>query len=337
MGTVKAVCISEARGTQKTNVTSAQVQVGWGICGDAHGGDWHRQVSLLSYEKVEQFNQLGAEVLPGAFGENLIVEGFDFRSLPVGTKLRCNEVLLEMTQIGKECHSHCQIYHKMGDCIMPREGVFAKVLHGGAISVGDQMGIVSEGAEGVEGAEGTDAPDESGVAQVVFHAAIVTLSDTGAAGKRKDQSGQTAREMLEAAGYDIAEYVVLPDNRPEIEETLTRLADEDRIDLILTTGGTGFSPRDVTPEATLAVAERVAPGIAEAIRHHSLQITQRAMLSRGVSVIRGKTLIINLPGSLKAVKESLEYILPELDHGLQILLGLTRECAGSISSSEAGR
>lgn len=140
-GKVIAVCISEKRGTQKKNIGKALFRKNWGIENDAHAGDWHRQVSLLSYDKIQAFRAKGAEVEDGAFGENLVVEGIDFRSLPVGTLLECNGVLLEMTQIGKECHSHCQIYQKMGECIMPTEGVFARVLTGGTISVGDQMEV----------------------------------------------------------------------------------------------------------------------------------------------------------------------------------------------------
>ena len=119
MGVVKAVCISERRGIEKKNVGSAEFAEGFGIRGDAHGGNWHRQVSLLSAERIEAFNRKGADVVYGAFGENLVVEGFDFRSLPAGTTFRCNDVVLEMTQIGKECHTHCRIYQKMGECIMP--------------------------------------------------------------------------------------------------------------------------------------------------------------------------------------------------------------------------
>lgn len=141
MGKVIAVCISEKRGTQKKNVGTARFIENWGIENDAHAGDWHRQVSLLSHDKVEAFRARGAQVDDGAFGENLVVEGIDFRNLPVGTILDCNGVVLEMTQIGKECHSHCQIYQKMGECIMPTEGVFAKVLIGGQISVGDCLEI----------------------------------------------------------------------------------------------------------------------------------------------------------------------------------------------------
>ena len=144
MGKVKAICISEVRGVQKHCVDSARFAETWGIEGDAHGGNWHRQVSLLSAEKIEAFRQKGANVAYGDFGENLVVSGFDFKNLPVGTKFRCNDVLLEMTQIGKQCHAHCEIYKVMGDCIMPREGVFARVLHGGTISVGDTLSIVEE-------------------------------------------------------------------------------------------------------------------------------------------------------------------------------------------------
>lgn len=161
----------------------------------------------------------------------------------------------------------------------------------------------------------------------MFTVGIVTLSDKGAAGNREDLSGVKIKEMLPDDLYQVLSYRILPDEQKEIEQELVRLSDELHCDLVLTTGGTGFSTRDVTPEATMQVAERNAPGIAEAIRAYSMTITRRAMLSRGVSVIRGKTLIINLPGSPKAVEESLVYILDTLTHGLNILLGREGECA----------
>lgn len=142
MGTVIAICISQKRGTQKENISKATFIENFGIENDAHAENWHRQVSLLSYDKIKAFNEKGAEVTDGAFGENVVVEGIDFSSLPVGTRLQCNNVVLEITQIGKECHHHCQIYAKMGDCIMPREGVFAKVIQGGEMKKGDEMTIV---------------------------------------------------------------------------------------------------------------------------------------------------------------------------------------------------
>ena len=141
MGKVLAVCISEKKGTQKKNVGSAVFVEDWGLEGDAHAGKWHRQVSLLSGEKIDAFRAKGAEVEDGAFGENLVVEGIDFAKLPVGTRFRCGEVVLELTQIGKECHNGCAIFQKMGECIMPREGVFTRVLKGGKVSVGDEMTV----------------------------------------------------------------------------------------------------------------------------------------------------------------------------------------------------
>ena len=138
-GVIRGICISPRRGTAKYPVETAKIVPDWGIEEDAHGGKWHRQISLLALEKIEAFREKGADVDFGAFGENLIVEGYDFKNLPVGTRFRCGKVLLEMTQIGKECHSHCQIYQRMGECIMPHEGVFAVVLEGGTIHVGDEL------------------------------------------------------------------------------------------------------------------------------------------------------------------------------------------------------
>lgn len=309
MGTVLAVCTSAEKGVQKRDVHSAHFTPDWGIDGDAHAGKWHRQVSLLSADKIEAFRAKGAEVVYGDFGENLVVSGFDFRSLPVGTLLRCGEVLLEMTQIGKECHSHCAIYKTMGDCIMPREGVFARVLEGGTITVGDEMSIVER------------------TSPLPYQAAVITLSDKGAAGEREDKSGPAIVGELESRGYEVVEKLLLADGTGPLKAQLIRLCDQRQLDLILTTGGTGFTPRDQTPEATLAVADRTAPGIAEAIRAESMKYTKRAMFSRGVSVIRGKTLIINLPGSPKAVRESMEVFLEELPHALDMLRNTVHDCA----------
>lgn len=309
MGKVIAVCTSDRRGIQKQDVNSGYFAADWGIDGDAHAGHWHRQVSLLSADKIEAFNQKGAGVVPGAFGENLVVEGFDFRALPVGTLLRCGKVLLEMTQIGKECHSHCEIYKKMGDCIMPREGVFARVLEPGTITVGDEMTIE---------ARTTPRP---------WQAAVITLSDKGARGEREDKSGPAIAERLKAAGYDVVEQLLLADDPNALKAQLIRLCDQRQLDLILTTGGTGFSPRDNTPEATLAVATRQVPGIAEAIRAESMKFTKHAMLSRAVSVIRGKTLIINLPGSPKACMESMDVFLDTIPHAMGLLRNEVQDCA----------
>ena len=309
MGIVTAICISEQRGTRKEPVRSARFEPEYGILGDAHAGNWHRQVSLIQKEKVDAFRKNGADVTSGAFGENLVVSGIDFRALPVGTLLRCGEVLLEITQIGKECHTHCAIYEQTGDCIMPREGVFARVLQGGTVTVGDEMYT------------------ERRRSPMPWRAAVITLSDRSAAGRRRDSSGPAVAERLEESGYEVIEQLLLPDDRTKLEQELIRLCDQRQPDLILTTGGTGFSARDITPEATLAVADRNVPGIAEAIRAESMQITKRAMLSRAVSVIRGRTLIINLPGSPKACIESMDVFLETIPHGLELLRGTVHDCA----------
>ena len=172
-----------------------------------------------------------------------------------------------------------------------------------------------------------DAKERNGSEEKSFKAAVITVSDKGARGERVDESGPAAKEMLEEAGYEVVETLIIPDEPEELKTELIRLADEVRADLVVTSGGTGFSMRDQTPEATLAVADRLAPGIAEAIRYQSMAVTNRTMLSRGVSVIRRQTVIVNLPGSPKAVRESLGYILDSLDHGIRILRGSASECA----------
>ena len=144
MGTIHAICISEEKGTAKREIPQAELVEDWGLRGDAHAGRWHRQVSLLGLEQIEAFRARGADVAFGAFGENLVVEGFDLKTLPVGTRLRAGDVLLEVTQIGKQCHSRCEIYKTMGDCIMPREGIFARVLRGGSLRAGDAIAVCPE-------------------------------------------------------------------------------------------------------------------------------------------------------------------------------------------------
>ena len=310
MGIIRGICISKDRGTQKELISEANFVADYGIENDAHAGKWHRQVSLLSYETIEQFKKKGAKVSPGAFGENLIIEGYNLKNVQVGTRFRIGDVLLEVTQLGKECHNHCAIYNQVGDCIMPREGIFAIVLEGGLVKIGDEIECILADPE---------RP---------LTAAVITLSDKGFRGEREDKSGPLLKEMLVAAGFAVIEQIILPDEKELLMQNLIRLSDSRQVNLIMTTGGTGFSERDITPEATMAVMTRNAPGIAEAIRAGSLQITKRAMLSRGASVIRNNTLIVNLPGSPKAVKESLEFIVDQLEHGIKILNGRDGECAG---------
>ncbi|MCR4908893.1 MAG: MOSC domain-containing protein [Lachnospiraceae bacterium] len=309
-GKLVAVCLSAERGTGKKPVQSAELKEGYGIVGDAHAGSWHRQISLLPSEEAEAFKKKGAKVSFGDFGENLVTAGIDWKSIAVGSLVEIGNALLEISQLGKNCHSHCKIYEAVGECIMPREGVFAEVLKGGIIRPGDEICVLPP------------EPDRP------FRAGIITLSDSCAAGEREDESGPLMKEMLEAAGYRVIEALLLPDGREELERELIRLSDRRRADVVFTSGGTGFSERDLTPEATLQVSDREAPGIGEALRAFSMNITKNAMFSRQSAGIRGSTLIINLPGSPKAVKEELEFLLPALPHALKILRGETPDKSG---------
>ena len=161
----------------------------------------------------------------------------------------------------------------------------------------------------------------------MYQAAVLTVSDRSAQGQRPDTAGPLVARLLEEAGYEVVLTAIVPDEQPQIEDFLRDTADRQLVQLLVTTGGTGFSPRDVTPEATLAVCERMTPGMPEAMRYASMQVTNRAMLSRAQAGIRGGTLIVNLPGSPKAARENLEAVLPALGHGLEMLSGRPADCA----------
>ena len=258
MGKIIAVCTSEKKGTPKSNVASCFLKPSWGLEGDAHGGDWHRQVSLLSYDKVCAFDPT---IPHGSFGENLLIEGVDLATLPIGTVLKCGEALLEVTQIGKECHTRCKIYDRVGDCIMPREGIFAKVIKEGMVRVSDTCSILANATESNampkqstenDHLDNKEAKNENSLLccshdNAKLTAAILTLSDKSTKGERTDVSGKIICDMLANAGYSIIKQILLPDEKPLIEKTLIDLCDNHKVQLVLTTGGTGLSPRDVTP------------------------------------------------------------------------------------------
>lgn len=142
-GKIIAVCTSDKKGEKKVNVGKGELVVNFGLADDVHGGDWHRQVSLLALESIDKMRGKGLEVNPGDFAENITTEGLVLHTLPIGTKMKIGDILLEVTQIGKECHSKCNIYHTVGDCVMPREGIFVKVLKGGPVAVGDTIEVIS--------------------------------------------------------------------------------------------------------------------------------------------------------------------------------------------------
>ncbi|HZK16739.1 MAG TPA: molybdenum cofactor synthesis domain-containing protein [Anaerolineaceae bacterium] len=298
-----SVNISEKKGMIKHPVEQIELKIDHGIVNDAHAGDWHRQISLLDLSSFEKMNNTAkVELTPGIFAENITTEGIDLWSLPVGTRLEIGETLLEITQIGKECHRHCQVFRQVGDCVMPREGIFAVVIKEGTIKAGQGIEIIP-----------------------TIRVAILTLSDKGFSNEREDLSGPAIAKALESKAV-IAAQDILPDDFEQIKARLIEYADQG-LDLVFTTGGTGLAPRDFTPEATLAVVDRLTPGIVEAIRSKSLQITAMAMLSRATAGIRGKTLIINFPGSPRAALECLEVFLPVMSHAVETLRGDAYECA----------
>ncbi len=311
MGRVEALCTSQSKGERKTAVDAAVFLADSGIESDAHAGAWHRQVSLLAAEDIETVRESVGDLSPGDFAENVVVSGLDLASLGLGTRLRLgSDVVLAVSQIGKVCHTPCRIYELTGDCIMPRMGLFARVAAGGRVSVGDE-------AEPVEV-----------VPRDLVQAVILTISDRCSRNEAEDTAGPAIAERLrESLNAHIYRTEILPDEQDMIAGRLKHYCDGHSIDLVVTAGGTGFAPRDVTPEATRGVIERPTPGLDEAMRSASLAKTPHAMLSRGVSGIRGTTLVVNLPGSRRAAVENLDVIAAALQHGLDKLRGDPTDCA----------
>jgi molybdenum cofactor synthesis domain-containing protein len=304
MAKVISVNISEKKGTFKYPIEKGTLKREYGIDGDAHAGNWHRQISLLAQESVDKMAALGAkDLVPGIFAENVTTEGIELFSLPVGTRLRVGEAIVEVTQIGKECHQHCQIYQQVGMCVMPTEGIFVIVIREGDIRPGDEITVLPN-----------------------IRAGILIASDKGSAGVREDLSGPALEKALEGLAH-VGRTVVIPDERELIANELRLMADCGEYDVIFTSGGTGFTPRDVTPEATQDVIDRLVPGIPEAMRAQSMKYTKNAMLSRAIAGIRKQTLIVNMPGSPKAVVECLEVIKPVLPHAAETLRGTSGDCA----------
>ena len=310
MGRIDAICTSPEKGVRKTPVTTARFVAGSGIEGDAHAGPWHRQVSLLATEKIEESRDRVPDLTAGDFAENLAISGIDFDSLGLGSRLRLGgEVELRISQIGKVCHKPCRIQTLTGDCIMPRSGLFARVESDGSVSVGDAVEVVQL------------VPGHH------FQVVVLTISDRCSQGQAADTAGPAVVEQIQKAmEAHVYAAEIVPDEAEQIATRLKHYSDGHSVDLVLTVGGTGFSPRDVTPEATRSVVERLTPGLDEAMRAASAAKTPHAMLSRACSGIRATTLIVNLPGSERAARENLEAILSALSHGLSKLRGDQADC-----------
>ncbi len=302
---VIAICKSNIKGTSKVCIPNAEFVEEWGIKNDAHAGNWHRQISLLSKEKIDRFNEKGANVEYGAFGENIVLQGYDLKTLPIGSIIEIGDsVVLRVTQIGKQCHSGCDIAQRMGECIMPTNGIFARVINGGKVSINDDIRIFEK-----------------------HRVSIITLSDKAYNKERIDTSSDVIKKIMLEKNYEVVSKTILPDEKEALENLLIEICDSKKADLILTTGGTGLSQRDITPEATKQVITKEVPGLSEAIRYQTMKYTNKAMLTRGVSGIRKNSLIINLSGSPIAVEEQLNSIVDVLKHGLDTLIGISSECA----------
>jgi molybdenum cofactor biosynthesis protein MoaC len=259
-------------------------------------------------ERVRLLQKTGGK--SGDFAENVVLSGLDLSALGLGSRLRLGrEVELTITQIGKVCHAPCAIYRQAGDCMMPRLGLFARVLKGGTCAPGDAAAVLET------------------VARDTFQCVVLTASDRCSQGSAADTAGPAVADLLrQRLNAHLYARELLPDDRTRLAGRLRHYCAGHSIDLILVVGGTGFAARDITPEAARDVIERFTPGLDEVMRRASMAKTPHAMLSRAVSGICGATLIITLPGSLRAAVENLEAVLPALGHGLAKLRGDLSDC-----------
>jgi molybdenum cofactor synthesis domain-containing protein len=303
-GRLVAVNVAERKGTAKTPVARAFIDMN-GVVGDAHAGPWHRQVSLLAEESIVGFGEsAGRAFAPGEFAENLTTQGLDPGDVSLLDRFRIGTVELEVAQIGKHCHGDgCAIYQAVGRCLMPREGLFCRVLAGGEVAPGDR--VVQQRRR--------------------LRCLVVTMSDRASLGVYEDRSGPRARALLQehfaATRWRLAlRQVVLPDDADRLRALL--VAEAPACDVIVTIGGTGIGPRDITPDVVVELADRLVPGVMEAIRAEFGVKHPNALLSRSVAAVLDRTLVYTLPGSVRAVEEYLGAILRTLEHAICMLHGL---------------
>jgi molybdenum cofactor synthesis domain-containing protein len=302
---VISVNISERKGTIKVPVESIELTE-LGVTKDAHAGLWHRQVSLLGTESIEKFaKEANRKINFGEFAENITTEGLILYETSPLDQLIIGDVLLEITQIGKECHgTSCAIFREVGNCVMPKEGIFARVLKKGIVKAGDPVTYIKK----------------------TFMVHVITLSDRASRGEYEDRSGPRIVELVYEYFWknDYAveiEHTIIPDD-PEALRVLLERAEDDKVDVVFTTGGTGIGPRDFTPDVVKDLLDKEIPGVMEAIRLKYGAEKPNALLSRGVAGVMSDTLVYTLPGSVKAVNEYLEEIFRTLKHLIYMLHGL---------------
>lgn len=308
MAAIQHVCVSDRPGL-KHLAQRASLIPGLGIDGDWHAGQGHRPVSLLAEEDLHSLTN--GKWRPGTYSENIICRDLPLATLGVGTRLRLgNNVILTISQIGKHFHQPERVERISGEYLMAHAGVFATVEEAGEISPGDTIEVIEE------------------VPRSIPQAVIITVSDRCFRGETVDTAGPAVADLLRHELQAHIQHIdLVPDEKDAISEMLQCYCDQYSIDLLVTAGGTGPAPRDITPEATSAVVERPTPGFDEAMRQASLAKTPTAILSRGTSGIRGSTFIINLPGSERGAVENLEAIIKALPHGIKKLRGDPADCA----------
>ena len=291
-GIVRGICLSEQKGSAKRSVGAAELVAGFGMAGDAHGGRWHRQVRMLDHGDFGRVRERLAELRFGAFGENLIVEGVDCGALGLGSQLWLGaKALIRISQIGKVCHTRCAIFEAMGDCIMPRRGLFGRVLEGGMLAVGDAVEVTVL------------------VARERFQAVILT------AGGGDESAGATVAAVLEdGLGAHIYASEAGPGEHEAMAARVRHYCDGHSIDLVVMVGEGGAAAA-----AGRSVAEKLPRRLDEAMGRGCE--SDRAIVSDVVSGMCGRTLIINIPGSARAARERVEAVLPALERGLRELRG----------------
>lgn len=299
---VLAVNRSKKKGTVKSPEPFIRL-LATGVEGDAHSGPWNRMVSLLGRESIEKFEAAsGRKVIPGEFAENITTSGLELWKTRPLDRFRSDEVELEVTQIGKECHgSSCAIFKEVGDCVMPKEGIFARVVRPGKLKPGDRLEYLPK----------------------VFSVHVITLSDRASSGLYEDRSGPALVEgchsFFQKTGLQAeCHYTLLPDEPRQLEPLLLKLKGE-KTDVVFTTGGTGIGPRDFTPEVVGNLLDREIPGIMEMIRMRFGQEKPGALLSRGVAGVMGQSLIYTLPGSPRAVNDYFSEISKNLLHAIYMV------------------
>jgi molybdenum cofactor synthesis domain-containing protein len=312
-GHIVSVNVSPGKGTSKTPQAAVEVDA-LGVVGDAHAGIGHRQVSLLAQESIDGFAaRSGRTYRPGDFGENVTTAGLDLAGVCLRDRLTVASLCLEVTQIGKTCHGDgCAIFREVGKCIMPKEGVFCRVLRGGPLRPGDPIDL------------------EEGFLAV----SVVTVSDRASRGEYADRSGPAVvaalREHLERRRWRLAVRTQVVPDESEPLRSAVESAVAAKVDVLFTTGGTGIGPRDITPETIRPLLDKELPGIMEYIRVRHGERLPSALLSRGVAGTRGQTLIFTLPGSPSGAREHVAEILRPLEHALAMLASM--DCHPASSS-----